>query len=63
MCQGVCESNQALGYKFHRRLPTKAQAEATVRRAHLLRTVAETDGSAPRKCTCAPTDTRTHPHT
>jgi hypothetical protein len=22
MCQGVCESNQALGYKFHRQVPT-----------------------------------------
>ena len=36
MCQGVCESNQALGYKFHRQVPTAGQAEAYMKRANLL---------------------------
>jgi hypothetical protein len=44
MCQGVCESNQALGYKFHRRVPTAGQAKAMRKRAHLLQHVAETEG-------------------
>jgi len=43
MCQGVCESNQALGYKFHRRVPTAGQSEATMKRANLLQHVAETE--------------------
>jgi hypothetical protein len=43
MCQGVCESNQALGYKFHRQVPTAGQAEATMKRANLLQHVAETE--------------------
>jgi len=43
MCQGVCESNQALGYKFHRQVPTAGQAEATMKRAGLLQHVAETE--------------------
>lgn len=43
MCQGVCESNQALGYKFHRQIPTAGQSEATMKRANLLQHVAETE--------------------
>ncbi|EKX42613.1 hypothetical protein GUITHDRAFT_111297 [Guillardia theta CCMP2712] len=41
MCQGVCESNQALGFKFHRKVLSKGEEEATERRKELLRRIAK----------------------
>jgi hypothetical protein len=43
ICQGVCESNQALGYKFHRAVPTTGESTAYMKRARLLQHVAETE--------------------
>jgi len=48
-CQGVCESNQALGFKFARRVKSAGEEEATWRRQRLLRHIATVVNSRSRR--------------